>query len=346
MAKKKALLRKKQPQPRRKQPEPQRKKQGQVSVDDLPLDLVEEILCRLPVKKLIQLRCVCKSWNSLFSENSSFAKKHLRWSTSKQSRHHLFVKSGNFVDLQSPLSTIFTSRDVTMSVYSLRAILKKGESDRDGGGYVSTCDGIICYTIDASTAAALLFNPSIRKFIILPPLEFPDLPSFNILYTLVYDRFINNYKVIARIDHYTKSHVSVYTFGTHHWRRIQDFPSPDQLLVDKYSNFELMCSSTGIFVNDSVNWLTSQFIVSLDLENESYQKLSLPVSNVRFGALRGCLITLGTLRGCLSLLIPMMDTFSDIWIMKEFGNQNSWTKLLSIPYLKAWGRFRYSKVHE
>ncbi|XP_058774439.1 F-box/kelch-repeat protein At3g23880-like [Vicia villosa] len=326
--------------PRRKQPEPSLTLSLSLH-DHLPIDLVEEILCRLPVKPLIQLRCVCKSWNSLISENSNFAKKHLLLSTSNQARHHLILKTLKFLNLQSPISTIFNSGDATISMYSLREILKKGESDCDGGGYVSTCDGILCYKID--TSSAVLFNPSIRKFIILPPLEFPDQTQANFLYTLAYDSFINNYKVIVLIDHRNKREVNILTLGTSYWRRI-DFPSHEQLLLDKNSNFELMSTSTGIFINDSVNWLTLELIVSLDLKKESYQKLSVPVSNVRFGS--SCLVTLGTLKGCLSLLIPMMNTFSDIWIMKEFGNEKSWIKLLSIPYMEAWCPFRYSKADE
>ncbi|RHN45342.1 putative F-box domain-containing protein [Medicago truncatula] len=42
----------------------------------LPLDLVAEILCRLPVKLLLQFRCVCKSFKSLISDHK-FGKKHL-----------------------------------------------------------------------------------------------------------------------------------------------------------------------------------------------------------------------------------------------------------------------------
>ncbi|CAL5210223.1 unnamed protein product [Lathyrus oleraceus] len=88
----------------------------------------------------------------------------------------------------------------------------------------------------------------------------------------------------------------------------------------------------GIFLMDSVNWLPYgdsgivSFIVSLDLEKESWQKLSLPASDVIT-----VFMTLGRLRGCLSLLFDRRDMFSDIWIMKEYGNEKSWTKLLTVP---------------
>jgi hypothetical protein len=46
----------------------------------LPFELIEEILCRLLVKLLLQLRCVSKSRNSLVS-NPNVAKKYLCLST-------------------------------------------------------------------------------------------------------------------------------------------------------------------------------------------------------------------------------------------------------------------------
>ncbi|MCI15098.1 F-box/kelch-repeat protein, partial [Trifolium medium] len=43
----------------------------------LTFDLIEEILCRLPVKLLLQFRCLGKYWKSLISD-PKFAKKHLQ----------------------------------------------------------------------------------------------------------------------------------------------------------------------------------------------------------------------------------------------------------------------------
>jgi F-box interacting protein len=210
-----------------------------------------------------------------------------------------------------------------MSRYSLS---KEGISK---GGYVSTCDGILCYEIE-NGSSALLFNPSIRntKSMILPSLKFPDQSCVQIIYTLVYDRFINKYKVIALNAISPKMEVNVHILGTDYWRRIQDFPVTNQILSG---------TRGGIFVSDSVNWLVSTFVVSLDLKKESYQKFSLPVSYVK------SLTTLGTLRGCLSL--PLSGKCSaDIWIMKEFGNEKSWTKLLTVPYFKEWGLCHLDRV--
>ncbi|VYS69579.1 unnamed protein product [Arabidopsis thaliana] len=45
-------------------------------MSDLPGDLLEEILCRVPATSLKQLRYTCKQWNNLFN-NGRFTRKHL-----------------------------------------------------------------------------------------------------------------------------------------------------------------------------------------------------------------------------------------------------------------------------
>ncbi|XP_058754910.1 F-box/kelch-repeat protein At3g23880-like [Vicia villosa] len=179
----------------------------------------------------------------------------------------------------------------------------------------------------------MLCNPFIRKFKILPPLKVPDQSSVEIFYILVHDSFINNYKIIA-VNHLSrKIEASVHILGTDHWRRIRNVPDPNLILE----------SRLGTFVNDSVNWLVCaavRSIVSLDLEKkESYKKFALPV----FDDITSFL-TLGTLRGCLSLLFDKRDEFCDVWIMKEYGNEKSWTKLLIVPHMKESHFYGYTKA--
>ncbi|XP_058774292.1 putative F-box protein At3g47150 [Vicia villosa] len=223
-------LNRKRPQPsltlpirRRKQPQPT------LTSPHLPFDLVEEILCRLSVKHLLQLRCVCKSWNYLISQDSNFAKKHLRLSTSSHNRHHLTripnVYPKKFVVCHYPISSICTSGSTTRRVkqftYSVTGILNK----ENYGHRASTCDGIICFKLNESLA--VLCNPSIRKFKLLPPLKLPY--QLFISYTLGYHCFTNNYKIIALNETWSrKIEVYVHTLGTDYWRRIPDFLGPNE----------------------------------------------------------------------------------------------------------------------
>jgi F-box interacting protein len=304
----------------------------------LPCDLVEEILCRLPVKQLLQLCCVCKSWNSLISRDSKFAKKHLRFSIFSHDRYHLAQcsvhSSEEFHLWKSPISSFISSEAATAALTDSftqqlnHPLIKRRYSYYDS---VSTCDGILCFRINESLA--LLCNPSIRKFnILLPPLNNSGswLRYSQTWYTFVYDRFIHNYKIIALSlcshDDKYKKEVNVHTLGTNYWRKIQDFPY--------HYSFPIRA---GIFVSDTVNWFVndttcsgfSRVIVSFDLNKESYQELlqplyeesSLPTSKF-----------LGELRDCLCIFMNSYE-FSDTWIMKEYGNEKSWTKLLRVPYI-------------
>lgn len=78
-----------------------------------------------------------------------------------------------------------------------------------------------------------------------------------------------------------------------------------------------------------INWLASKhefrespcFFVSLDLENETYQEVPKP----DYGEVGDNFLTLGVLRDCLCML-----SGHDVWLMKEYGIKDSWTKLYTV----------------
>ncbi|MCI32129.1 F-box/kelch-repeat protein, partial [Trifolium medium] len=95
----------------------------------LPFDLIPEILSRLPVKFLLQFRCVCKSWKSLITD-PKFTKKHLSLSTTHTlhriscSDHKPVIKS---YSLDSVLNITQTQFRFNSYVY-----------------FVGSCNGILC----------------------------------------------------------------------------------------------------------------------------------------------------------------------------------------------------------
>src|SRR4051812_32733503 len=62
---------------------------GDESCPPLPEDLVVEILLRLPVRSLLQFKCICKFWKTLISD-PKFAKRHLQISTASLIHQRLF----------------------------------------------------------------------------------------------------------------------------------------------------------------------------------------------------------------------------------------------------------------
>lgn len=143
------------------QPTNPKKKQSITSTETLtssPLptltfDLIAEILCRLPVKHLLQLRCLNNSFNYLISD-PKFAKKHLRFSIK---RHHLLVSSTNeskeFLLFDSPIPSVFSSSTLALAQTQINyPITRKKE---DGYCYplnISSYDGILCFALDHTYA--------------------------------------------------------------------------------------------------------------------------------------------------------------------------------------------------
>ncbi|XP_028792393.1 F-box/kelch-repeat protein At3g23880-like [Neltuma alba] len=290
----------------------------------LPPELIENILSRLPVKLLLQLRCVCKSWNSLISD-PRFAKLHLRVSiTDRKFTHHniVFCVPGPSRTVTScPVSS--TRERKRTNAVKLKYPLKR-QNPYDF--IVGSCNGLLCFAIRPSHV--LVWNPSIRKCKKSPCLDYQKRDGSYIIYGFGCDQSIDKYKVVAifcynsdgRGDY--KTEVSVYTLGDDSWRMIQEFP------------LGIPYDEMGKFVSGTLNWVadsrsrSSLVVISLDLEKESY--VELPQPDHGDGMLT---LTLGVLGDCLAILYNY-GTRSDVWIMKDFGVKESWTKLFNIPSRK------------
>ncbi|KAK2385765.1 F-box/kelch-repeat protein [Trifolium repens] len=289
----------------------------------LSFDLVEEILCRLPVRSLLQFQCVCKSWKSLISDNPKFVKKHLHISLTcpVQSHHHLILHSstGKLGYLDSSISSIFNT--VSKSIFTPTELRYPSILNTVSFQVVGSCHGIICASIPHYV---IFWNPSIQNLKISPIL---DVSIYKTMYGFGYDRYNDNYKVVAVFCYDSgKTKVNVHTMGTNCWRKIQEFP------------FGVPDGESGKFVGGTVNWLvcengirlnSSLSIVSLDLGNESYQKILLP----DYGDESVFSLTLGELRDCLCIFAYGKSSVN-VWIMKEYGNNESWNKLLTIPFIE------------
>ncbi|MCH98656.1 F-box/kelch-repeat protein, partial [Trifolium medium] len=110
------------------------------SLPTLPFNLISEILSRLPVKFLLQFRCICKSWNSLISD-PKFAKKHLSLSTthtvhctSYSHNVHVFLKSYSLDSVLTNITqTQFPTHDTNVLEFPFAFVSAQSRS----GKYVS-----------------------------------------------------------------------------------------------------------------------------------------------------------------------------------------------------------------
>ncbi|RHN53394.1 putative F-box domain-containing protein [Medicago truncatula] len=282
------------------------------SLPTLPFDIISQILHRLPVKLLLQLRCLCKACNSLITD-LKFAKKQLSMSTTPSITRCLSYRNYSY----------YLRFDLNCFI-------------------IGSCNGILCIAND-SKDLFILWNPTIRKFRELPLLKKPQEFSHKYRqfcikpqteFSFGYDCLTDNYKVIVVLKYHksigrwvNKIELKLHTLGTNFWRSIKKFPFG----VLPYDMSGKLVS--GKFVGGAISWLafkpyprTSCFIVAFDLGKESYQKVLLPN---RGGVDVSGFSTLGVLRGFLSLSYG-----DDVWVMKEYGNTESWIKLFTISYVK------------
>lgn len=310
----------------------------QPSLPTLPFEIIAEILTRLPVKLLIQLKCVCKSWNSLISD-CNFVKKHLQISTLNPKLIIIKMEHSRFSlsPMVYPLRSFFTAvtTDGTKINYPVN-------SENNFVRIVGSCNGILCLS---HGRFPVVWNPSIGKHKILPSFEIPNQAVWANQWGFGYDNLTDNYKVVGGFSYgwihniVFKTQLNVLTVGTDSWRLIKEFPY--------YVSF----SGSGKFVSGTINWMVStglspsmkvlsKNIVSVDLRTESYQEISQPDYGEGVKALLG----LDVLKDCLCFLCSRVDKFTDIWLMKEYGNRESWTRLFTVPTMGVHKSFTYVRA--
>lgn len=107
--------------------------------------------------------------------------------------------------------------------------------------------------------------------------------------------------------------VSIYSLRTNSWKKIESSSF-------HHSGFGY---KSGVFVSGALHWVAStsasDFIVALDLADEKFRIVPSPIS-VGDNELT-------VLGGCLGVASKRYnDSHEDIWVMKEYGVRDSWTK--------------------
>lgn len=292
----------------------------------LPLDVIIDILIRLPGKSLLRFRCISKSFRSLI-DSKDFTNLHLSRSIKTSSNRSLVICS----ELDYNSKTRFHS----LSLDSL------GDGDDDGSIIdlrvnemfdiiIGSCNGLLA--LKNYPKGIILLNPLTKKHRVLPKFcgdLHGDKPS---LHGFGYDVGSDDYKLV-RI-HVFKSPVyhieaTVYGLKVNLWRRIKNiknFP---------YSWADHSYGGNGAFVNGALHWLANQnqdemindLILAFDLNIETFYSMPMPSFGNEGGG--GELSGVYVLKGCLSLLCKYSEPW-DLWVMKEYGVKDSWSKLFTM----------------
>ncbi|XP_071713469.1 F-box/kelch-repeat protein At3g23880-like [Rutidosis leptorrhynchoides] len=296
-------------------------------------EIIIEILTRLPVESLLRCKSVCKLWRSLISDHH-FIKSHLNLSINRKNyaNHRLIFSTVTRINLK--ICNLYdVLYDKSVNAIELDYPLKH---PRKSVWIVGSCNGLLCIAIEEDTL--FIWNPSTRKSNRLPCCGFKSKPGWYVLYGFGYDALTDDYKVVgiscvfktgAKYD--TK--VKVYSLKMGNWKKVGDFPHGIPLDDSgKYSNGALHWAASRDF-GSSYSWT----IVSFDLSKEVYGEIPQPVYDEGDKDL-----TLGVLGEKLCVLCNYRAKHADVWLMQVYGEQDSWTKLVSVPYLTDPGRDQFS----
>ncbi|KAM5586431.1 F-box/kelch-repeat protein [Rosa sericea] len=309
--------------------------------DYFPEPIIEKILLRLPTKCLVKCTAVCKSWMSLI-KSSTFIRLHLsRTLQDNDARLLLLNAFSSYPEMSSKSYALLWDDPVfgeckliNPITYNNGTIVYKGRNVSAQSLFViGTCNGLVCLAPDSYVdSPVLIWNPSIRKIVILP-----SPPSSSQRYAFGYDSRTNDYKVLIIMivwDDFTKTMETrgeIYSLARGTWKSLSAAATPVDFVPPGMHNI----ARALVNVNGSPHWSGGMYrpwgnrgncIMSFDMVSEVFCKIEVPE------ALREQTCWVSKHGDCLALY--MLDRLSprpsfdfNIWVMKEYGVAESWTKL-------------------
>ncbi|KAG8384741.1 hypothetical protein BUALT_Bualt04G0149700 [Buddleja alternifolia] len=289
--------------------------------DDLSEDVLLEILLRLPVKALLQFKCVCKQWYALI-ESPHFVNRHFGHGSNQE---HLLIRHYR-PDKERYAHALYC--DDTFSEYVEPDHLQMPVTV---AALMGPLNGIFC-VVSISGHMGLL-NPATRQFKPLPSVHSnvqPHLSSYDDLLGFGLDPLSGDYKLVSiqyfwneemDIPHYP-SLVSVYNSGSNSWRHFEDV----DLVNSSRCAYRSLCNT---YLNGVYYWLTEfndtdVAILAFDMSGEMFHEIQVPDC---IKSKEGDLALYGDSIALLSCDLDKIDKCVDVWLMTKEG---CWTKSLTV----------------
>ncbi|KAI4335270.1 hypothetical protein L6164_013932 [Bauhinia variegata] len=306
---------------------------------NLPDDIVKEIILWVPVKSLLRLKCVAKSWYALLT-SPDFIARHLDFSNSiTQNRsvqfifrlHNLTLKP--FISLLSnQASHVATDIALPFTEEHVQYIFVYGQ-----------CNGIFClygvYNGESrgysNGSSIILWNPATREVKVLPPSQRQPRDLVYVIFGFGIDPKTKDYKVVRfgnlAFEGREQPPVEVYNLSTNSWRTIKvTVPA-----------FRLCYPKCRAYLNGVYHWLTDEqndkAILCFDFAKEVFGKMQLPpiVETT-------CEVNVDIIDERLAFVATYCSAANfrfDIWVMNEYGVERSWTKRFNVGPRIEFGSF-------
>ncbi|XP_010436957.1 PREDICTED: F-box/kelch-repeat protein At3g06240-like [Camelina sativa] len=323
----------------------------------LPPEIITEILLRLPAKSVGRFRCVSKLFCSL-SSNPRFAKSHLdlilRNEAVRSLHRRLIVSSHNLYsldfdsigccegirDLAATELNYPLKDDASLFSEMIRSYVRDHQSDgvdeddrrvmltlnvkpyrRNWVEIVGSSNGLVC--ISPGEGVVFLYNPTTGDSKRLPETIPHGIDNFQ-SNGFGFDDLTDDYKVVKLVASSDDVFdASVYSLKADSWRRICSL---------NYEHNDGFYTS-GVHFNGAIHWVFTQtshnnqrVVVAFDLRTEEFREMPLP-DEAEDCQHRFRNFVVGCLNGCLCVVNSCYEEHDDIWVMYEYGEAKSWSRI-------------------
>lgn len=306
------------------------------SLTDLPLDVLVQILARLPLKSVFAARCVCRAFLTLTSSNPHFVALHC--SNAAQVIAFQFSSESH----RRMLALIEPELDITpgSAGYLLwKPVFHIPNVEENELRLVNSCNGLLYLARSGNSVeyqACFVCNPVTNEYLVIS-----DLGEFPSSMWLGYSRGSNQYKILKILssrDDYGRAQVLVVGVGTSSWRDIEVPPL----------GYAFTWTPYYVILDGFIYWFNDQsytHFVCFDFEKEKFGEIALPSELTDETRIRKS-ICIGLLGGCLCFTCDFSQHL-EIWILKYAGDHDSWHKEYVIDKAMYWnlkGQFQPLQV--
>lgn len=310
-------------------------------LNHIPRELLIQIFIRIPIESLVCLTGVCKSWHALIT-NPEFVTMHYNYTKNTRRNKSFFIRYFDMKESQEHFTIRNDDYSFSKRFDQLEFPYKIPYGELN---VVGICHGLVClYVKDfGNIVSVILWNPSIRKW-----RQVPIEPRKFVLGFGVCD-VTNDHKLVKLVHEIDDSEckvpplVTVYSLRADSWRDVSATAPSCYIDLEKWSQ---------VFFNGSVHWIAyhghaeeggiRKLVASCHMGNEVFHESMLP----------DCLATqhltdlnITVLEDSLAVLEYNMRIVESccIWVMKEYGVAESWTKLLSFRLGHSWSTLGFRK---
>ncbi|XP_074293782.1 F-box/kelch-repeat protein At3g23880-like [Silene latifolia] len=315
----------------------------------LPENIIEDILRKLPCKAMARSKSVCKTWNSIISSRQFvdyyhknipqvegnllifFKHKHNYITGGKTNCYTLSPSNGNTIVDTDPLE-YYTRKRRGINYLTL----------------LGSCNGLVAILYNKKL---ILWNPLTKEqsFIRVRKLWVRNIRNESRLglFGLCYDSSKDEYVMVIRFEYYeSRSYfddegnrsVKFYLYNFRYGQERTDYFRTEFRLL--YSN--LCQGGIGKVICGLLHWVIQYYdiidltivkkdIFYFDLNEKKFKKIARPD-----GIHDKTMLGLATLDGENQLGCVLHDIACanlEVWVKKEYGNSESWSNMLTFPYM-------------